>query len=187
MVRRFEGAGLDGVIAKPDTRIYTPGKRVDDQVKHAAHGRLRRRRVPLAQGRQRRAVGSLLLGLYDDDGRLQHVGVTSAFTKATRATLATVLAPLREQRPRRPPLARLGRAAAARDDRRMPGATSRWNARQGSVVGAAALRAGGRSELSRSDQRPLPSQRAFQALARRPRETRRPAATTSSKPSHPPN
>src|SRR5262245_902307 len=77
---RFEGAGLDGVIAKPETGIYEPGKRAMIKVKHS-----RTADCVVAGFRWHKAgrdslVGSLLLGLYDDHGKLQHVGVTASFT-----------------------------------------------------------------------------------------------------------
>jgi ATP-dependent DNA ligase len=91
---RFEGAGLDGVIAKPATAAYQPGKRAMIKVKHA-----RTADCVVAGFRRyksdRDAVGSLLLGLYDDAGDLRHVGVTSSFTLATRRKLLAELAPLR--------------------------------------------------------------------------------------------
>jgi ATP-dependent DNA ligase len=92
---RFEGAGLDGVIAKLESGTYLPGKRAMIKVKHA-----RTADCVVAGFRWhksgRDAVGSLLLGLYDDRGVLQHVGVTSSFTMTTRRQLAKELAPLRE-------------------------------------------------------------------------------------------
>ena len=91
---RFEGAGLDGVVAKPAALPYQPGKRVMLKVKHA-------RTAECVVGGFRwykggaGAVGSLLLGLYDDGGVLRHVGVASSFTMAVRGQLARELAPLR--------------------------------------------------------------------------------------------
>jgi ATP-dependent DNA ligase len=91
---RFEGAGLDGVIAKPESSRYLPGKRAMIKVKHA-----RTAECVVAGFRWHKsgkdAVGSLLLGLYDDQGVLQHVGVTSSFTMAMRKQLAKELEPLR--------------------------------------------------------------------------------------------
>ena len=82
-LQRFEGAGLDGVIAKPEAAPYQPGKRAMFKIKHA-----RTADCVVAGFRWYRdtpdAVGSLLLGLYNDAGVLQHVGVTSAFTMAMR-------------------------------------------------------------------------------------------------------
>ena len=94
---RFEGAGLDGVIAKPAQSLYEPGKRAMIKVKHA-----RTADCVVAgfrwhkDGRDER-VGSLLLGLYDDQGGLNHVGVTSSFTMARRKELVQELAPLRDR------------------------------------------------------------------------------------------
>jgi ATP-dependent DNA ligase len=122
---RFEGAGLDGVIAKPVESPYLPGKRAMIKVKHA-----RTADCVVAGFRWHKsgkdAVGSLLLGLYDDNGVLQHVGVTSAFTMATRKALVKELGPLRknaiEDHPWR------DWAGAAAESSRMPGAQSRWSA-----------------------------------------------------------
>jgi len=91
---RFEGAGLDGVVAKPDGGRYEAGKRAMIKIKHA-----RTADCVVAGFRWHRgiadAVGSLLLGLYDEAGRLQHVGVTSSFATATRHALAREFAALR--------------------------------------------------------------------------------------------
>src|ERR1700730_2016776 len=91
---RFEGAGLDGVIAKTAHGKYEPGKRAMIKVKH-----VRTADCVVAGLRWHKSgndrVGSLLLGLYDAGGMLQHVGVTSAFSMATRKQLALELAPLR--------------------------------------------------------------------------------------------
>src|SRR3954469_11038398 len=92
---RFEGAGLDGVIAKLASGTYLPGKRAMIKVKHA-----RTAECVVAGFRWHKtgkdAVGSLLLGLYDDHDVLQHVGVTSSFTMTVRKQLAKELAPLRK-------------------------------------------------------------------------------------------
>ena len=91
---RFEGAGLDGVIAKPEALPYMPGKRVMVKVKHA-----RTAECVVGGFRWHKSgkgvVGSLLLGLYDDAGVLRHVGVTSSFTMEKRKALALELAPLK--------------------------------------------------------------------------------------------
>jgi ATP-dependent DNA ligase len=125
-LQRFEGAGLDGVIAKPGSGIYEPGKRSMFKVKHA-----RTADCVVAGFRWHKSgrdtVGSLLLGLYDNRGRLQHVGVTSAFTMATRKQLATELAPLREDALRDHPW-REWAAAESGGMGRMPGGQSRWSA-----------------------------------------------------------
>jgi ATP-dependent DNA ligase len=122
---RFEGAGLDGVIAKPAAAPYQPGKRAMIKVKHA-----RTADCVVAGFRWHKsgtdAVGSLLLGLYDDEGVLQHVGVTSSFTMAMRKALVKELAPLRKNAMTNHPWREWAGAAAA--ERRMPGAPSRWSA-----------------------------------------------------------
>src|SRR5207253_3129949 len=92
---RFEGAGLDGVIAKHESSIYAPGKRVMVKVKH-----VRAADCVVAGFRWHKQgpgemVGSLLLGLYDSQGALHHVGVTASFTMAARRRLAQELGPLR--------------------------------------------------------------------------------------------
>jgi ATP-dependent DNA ligase len=121
----FEGAGLDGVIAKPADGTYQPGKRAMLKVKHA-----RTADCVVAGFRWYKtgkdAIGSLLLGLYDDEGRLQHVGVTSSFTQAARRQLVDELAPLRVNAIDDHPWHEW--AAHAGELNRMPGAQSRWSA-----------------------------------------------------------
>jgi ATP-dependent DNA ligase len=121
-LEHFEGAGLDGVIAKPANSPYQPGKRAMLKIKHA-----RTADCVVAGFRWYRdgrdAVGSLLLGLYDDTGTLQHVGVTSSFTLAKRKQLVQELAPLRENALEGHPWAWAGPAEGAR----MPGGGSRWS------------------------------------------------------------
>ena len=124
-LKRFEGAGLDGVIAKPADSPYLPGKRAMIKVKHA-----RTAECVVAGFRWHKsgkdAVGSLLLGLYDDQGMLQHVGVTSSFTMAMRKQLAKELEPLRKDAMQDHPWRDW--AGAAAESSRMPGAQSRWSA-----------------------------------------------------------
>jgi ATP-dependent DNA ligase len=121
----FEGAGLDGVIAKPQASPYLPGKRAMIKVKHA-----RTADCVVAGFRWhksgRDAVGSLLLGLYDDNGVLQHVGVTSSFSMAMRKALVNELAPLRKNGMQDHPWRDW--AGAAAESNRMPGGQSRWSA-----------------------------------------------------------
>jgi ATP-dependent DNA ligase len=122
---RFEGAGLDGVIAKPESSPYAPGKRAMIKVKHA-----RTADCVVAGFRWHKsgkdAVGSLLLGLYDDNGVLQHVGVASSFTMLMRRQLAKELAPLRKDAMQDHPWRDW--AGAAAESSRMPGGQSRWSA-----------------------------------------------------------
>jgi len=124
-LEHFEGAGLDGVIAKPAGVTYQPGKRAMIKVKHA-----RTAECVVAGFRWYKtgidAIGSLLLGLYDDAGVLQHVGVTSSFTMARRKELVQELAPLRQDAMRDHPWREW--AGAAAESSRMPGAHSRWGA-----------------------------------------------------------
>lgn len=124
-LQRFEGAGLDGVIAKPAAAAYQPGKRAMIKVKHA-----RTADCVVAGFRWhksgRDAVGSLLLGLYDDRGALQHVGVTSSFTMPMRRQLAKELQSLRKDAFEDHPWREWANAAS--DANRMPGAQSRWSA-----------------------------------------------------------
>jgi ATP-dependent DNA ligase len=124
-LRQFEGAGLDGVVAKPAAEPYQPGKRAMFKIKH-----VRTADCVVAGFRWHKsgkdAVGSLLLGLYDGRGKLQHVGVTSAFTMATRKALAVELAPLRTDAMGQHPWREW--AAQAGDLSRMPGGQSRWSA-----------------------------------------------------------
>jgi ATP-dependent DNA ligase len=122
---QFEGAGLDGVVAKLESAAYQPGKRAMLKVKHV-------RTADCVVGGFRwykdraDAVGSLLLGLYDDAGVLHHVGVTSSFTMAVRQRLVQELAPLREGAVESHPW-RDWSGAAVGDAQRMPGAQSRWS------------------------------------------------------------
>jgi ATP-dependent DNA ligase len=125
-LQRFEGAGLDGVIAKPEEAAYQPGKRAMIKVKHA-----RTADCVVAGFRWHvqgpgELVGSLLLGLYDDRGALQHVGVTSAFTTAVRRQLAREFEPLRANALEGHPWREWATDAGA--GTRMPGGQSRWSA-----------------------------------------------------------
>ena len=123
---RFEGAGLDGVMVKPERGVYEPGKRAMIKVKHARTADCVVAGFRWHKSGKDRLIGSLLLGLYDDRGRLQHVGVTSSFTMAMRAQLADELAPLRERALEHHPWRDWAEAGAATS--RMPGGQSRWSA-----------------------------------------------------------
>jgi ATP-dependent DNA ligase len=123
---RFEGAGLDGVVAKPAHGRYEPGRRAMIKVKH-----IRTADCVVAGFRWHKSghdsVGSLLLGLYDERGALHHVGVASAFTMATRKLLARELEPLRADALEEHPWRGWARAGAG-EVARMPGGQSRWSA-----------------------------------------------------------
>jgi ATP-dependent DNA ligase len=123
---RFEGAGLDGVIAKPADGIYQPGKRAMFKIKHA-----RTADCVVAGFRWHKSgndkIGSLLLGLYDGAGRLHHVGVTSSFTMAARKELALELEPLRLDALKEHPWREWADAGGG-EMTRMPGGQSRWSA-----------------------------------------------------------
>ena len=123
---RFEGAGLDGVIAKPVDGTYQPGKRAMIKVKHARTADCVVAGFRWHKAGRDKLVGSLLLGLYDASGRLQHVGVTSAFTMAMRAQLVTEFAPLRERALDDHPWREW--ADFSGESTRMPGGQSRWSA-----------------------------------------------------------
>ncbi|HEX6315442.1 MAG TPA: ATP-dependent DNA ligase [Gemmatimonadaceae bacterium] len=122
-LREFEGAGLDGVIVKLADGRYAPGKRAMIKVKH-----IRTADCVVAGFRWYKTgqdmVGSLLLGLYDDAGTLQHVGVTSSFTMTMRKALVKELAPLRANAMENHPW----REWASAETSRMPGGQSRWSA-----------------------------------------------------------
>ena len=124
---RFEGAGLDGVIAKPQDLPYRPGARTMVKVKHE-----RTADCVVAGLRLHKSgpvVGSLLLGLHDASGRLQHVGVCSSFPMARRAALMTELEPLRMASVEGHPWQEWGSAEAQAADR-LPGGPSRWTGKK---------------------------------------------------------
>jgi len=123
---RFEGAGLDGVVAKPEHGMYEPGKRAMIKVKHARTADCVVAGFRWHKAGKNELIGSLLLGLYDDHGRLNHVGVTSSFTMSMRRQLAQELAPLREHALESHPWREW--AGAGGGDARMPGGQSRWSA-----------------------------------------------------------
>ena len=106
--QRFEGAGLDGVMAKRRDLGYLPGKRAMMKIKHARTADCVVAGFRWYKDAVNELVGSMLLGLYDDDGVLHHVGVAASFKREERAKLTKLFEPLRE-------------------GARVPGATSRWN------------------------------------------------------------
>ena len=124
---QFEGAGLDGVVAKPLGKPYAPNGRSMLKIKHArtADVVVAGYRLHKASTEDRPLLGSMLLGLYDDEGGLQHVGVAASFTDARRAELIDELAELRVDLSEHP-WARWQDADAHTDDR-LPGATTRWS------------------------------------------------------------
>ncbi|MGW5136007.1 ATP-dependent DNA ligase [Streptomyces sp. enrichment culture] len=124
---QYEGAGLDGVIAKPPAGRYRPDERAMFKIKHE-----RTADVVVAGYRLHKSgpvVGSLLLGLYDDRGTLQHVGVSAAFTMKRRAELVEELEPLRMDDVSGHPWAAWSEEAA-HETARLPGAPSRWSGRK---------------------------------------------------------
>jgi len=128
---RFEGAGLDGVIAKRLDATYQPGKRAMLKIKHQRTADCVVAGFRWHKNGPGTHVGSLLLGIFDDEGKLHHVGITSSFTWDKRAALVEVLEPLRENANEGHPWqewadwASMGAADAS--GQRLPGATSRWN------------------------------------------------------------
>jgi ATP-dependent DNA ligase len=128
--RRFEGAGLDGVVVKPASGIYEPDKRVMFKVKHerdcdcvVAGFRWYKESTGVA-------IGSLLLGLFDDVGTLQHVGVCAGFTKEKRRELLKFLKPYRTRAIAGHPWkswAEHEGSTAEEAEHRMPGGKSRWS------------------------------------------------------------
>jgi ATP-dependent DNA ligase len=124
---RFEGAGLDGVVAKSATVRYLPDQRVMFKVKHH-----RTAECVVAGFRVHKSgdgVGSLLLGLYDDEGTLHHVGVAASFAAARRRQLAADLEPYRKDALENHPWREWAEAFRT-EGGRMPGAPSRWNAKK---------------------------------------------------------
>jgi ATP-dependent DNA ligase len=125
---RFEGAGLDGVIAKPLAAVYQPGKRAMLKIKHARTADCVVAGFRWHKDGKDKAVGSLLLGLYDDEGKLHHLGVTASFTMEKRRALAEELAPLRDNALEGHPWRSFAKLAEDEEPgQRLPGATSRWN------------------------------------------------------------
>ncbi len=124
---RFEGAGLDGVVAKPLDGTYQPDKRTMFKIKHE-----RTADCVVAGFRWHKTgdvVGSLLLGIWADDGHLQHVGVAASFPMARRKSLLDELAPYRDVDLADHPWGQWADQAAHAESR-MPGNVSRWNAKK---------------------------------------------------------
>jgi ATP-dependent DNA ligase len=126
---RFEGAGLDGVVAKPLDAPYQPGKRAMTKIKHQRSADCVVAGFRWHKNGPGTLIGSLLLGLFDEGGRLHHVGVTASFSDLRRAELVAELAPLRTDALDGHPWAEWMEwaAAAQASGQRLPGASSRWN------------------------------------------------------------
>ncbi len=121
---RFEGAGLDGVVAKRLDDGYHPGRRAMVKVKHQRTADCVVAGFRWHKDGPNELVGSLLLGLYDAEGVLHHVGIAASFTRARRSELARELAPLRDDALTDHPWREWREHESAQ---RKPGATSRWN------------------------------------------------------------
>lgn len=127
--RRFEGAGLDGVIAKPISGTYEPNKRVMLKVKHERDCDCVVAGFRWHKNVEGTAVGSLLLGLFDHSGALQHVGVCASFTDKVRRELVEYLAPYRQDALAAHPWKHWAEHEAPNGEagHRRPGAQSRWS------------------------------------------------------------
>src|SRR5262245_35371766 len=127
--RRFEGAGIDGVVAKPVLGTYEPNKRVMVKVKHERDCDCVVAGFRWHKRGKRNAIGSLLLGLFDNSGKLQHVGVCASFTDKTRLELVKFLAPYRRNALVGHPWKEWAEYVATEGEagRRIPGAQSRWS------------------------------------------------------------
>jgi ATP-dependent DNA ligase len=125
--QRFEGAGLDGVIAKPVDLRYQPDKRVMVKIKHRRTADCVVAGFRWHKNGKGTLIGSLLLGLYDPSKTLHHVGVTSSFTMEKRRALVQELEPLRDRALEGHPWAEWA-GLDEEDHQRRPGMGSRWNA-----------------------------------------------------------
>ncbi|MEO8876527.1 MAG: ATP-dependent DNA ligase [Polyangiaceae bacterium] len=128
---RFEGAGLDGVIAKSASGIYEPNKRVMLKIKHERECDCVVAGFRWHKQGEGTLVGSLLLGLFDDEGTLHHVGVAASFTADKRRELVAFLSEYRENALQSHPWAEWAAAETSEgggSEQRMPGGKSRWSA-----------------------------------------------------------
>jgi ATP-dependent DNA ligase len=125
--QRFEGAGFDGVVAKQTSGIYEPNKRVMLKVKHERDCDCVVAGFRWHKKGDRTMVGSLLLGLYDDAGALQHVGVCASFSTAKRKELVEFLDPYRKNALDGHPWKHWAEYMAEESVKRMPGGQSRWS------------------------------------------------------------
>ena len=126
---RFEGAGLDGVIAKAISGTYEPNKRVMLKVKHERDCDCVVAGFRWYKKGERTDIGSLLLGLFDDSGALQHVGVCASFSDEKRRELVEFLAPYRQNALANHPWKQWAEhePANSEPEHRMPGGQSRWS------------------------------------------------------------
>lgn len=124
--RRFEGAGLDGVVAKPTAGAYESNKRVMLKVKHERECDCVVAGFRWHKKGEGTAIGSLLLGLFDEAGELQHVGVCASFTDKKRQELVEFLTRYRKNALDKHPWKQWA-AAEFETERRMPGGQSRWS------------------------------------------------------------
>ncbi len=127
--RRFEGAGLDGVIAKPISGTYEPNKRVMLKVKHERDCDCVVAGFRWHKKGERTLVGSLLLGLFDNAGALQHVGVSASFSTEKRQEVAEFIRPYRTDALASHPWKHWADQGNATDEdvKRIPGGQSRWS------------------------------------------------------------
>jgi len=127
--QRFEGAGLDGVVAKANALPYEPNKRLMLKVKHERDCDCVVAGFRWHKKGESEAVGSLLLGLYDEQGDLQHVGVCASFSNDKRRELVTMLEPYRKHALKNHPWQSWaeGVAVDGASEQRMPGGKSRWS------------------------------------------------------------
>jgi ATP-dependent DNA ligase len=127
--RRFEGAGFDGVIAKEVSGIYEPNKRVMLKIKHERDCDCVVAGFRWHKNSEQSAVGSLLLGLFDDTGNLHHVGVCASFSTLVRRELVEFLSPYRKDALVEHPWKKWAEMErfAEESGQRMPGGQSRWS------------------------------------------------------------
>ena len=167
--RRFEGAGLDGVMAKPASGNYEPDKRVMLKVKHERECDCVVAGFRWYKGAENEAVGSLLLGLYDKAGMLQHVGVCASFTAEKRRELLHVSGAISHERTGQSPVEGVGWPSDGRrrNGRPCAGGTEPLEPRQGSFLGAAESGAGGGSGVRAHAGFAFPPHGAFPQVANR--------------------
>ncbi len=162
---RFEGAGLDGVMAKPEGHGYQPGKRAMLKIKHQRTADCVVAGFRWYKGGKDTLVGSLLLGLYDAEGMLHHVGVAPSFKQTVRAELAEMLKPLRDRENH--PWRDWADFQDTETAQRLPGATRRWNRGKDLSWEPLRLELVVRGLLRSPPGHAVPSRHALQALAAR--------------------